>query len=147
MANYAKILLATDFSECNGLAAERASELASRFGADLSLLHVVEPAPMGDPVYAAILPFDFDLTGEMVAAARARLAEMAEKLRVPAERQWVEVGSPKAEIVRVARDQAVDLVVVGTHGRHGVAALLGSTASSVVCHAGCDVLTVRLKDA
>jgi universal stress protein A len=146
MANYGKILLAVDFSEFGGQTAEQALDLAARFGGELSILHVVEPAPLGDPMYGIILPFDFDLTGQMLEAARARLAEMAENLGVPQDRQWVEVGSPKTEIVRVAREQAIDLVVVGAHGRHGMAALLGSTASSVVRHAGCDVLTVRLKD-
>jgi len=146
MADYGKILLAADFSEFNAQTAERAQAVTARLGAELSILHVVEPMPLGDPLYGAILPFDFDLSGQMAALAQARLAEMAENLNVPASRQWVEIGSPKVEIVRVAKERGIDLIVIGTHGRHGVAALLGSTASSVVHHAGCDVLTVRLKD-
>ena len=101
---------------------------------------------MTDPVYGGIFPLDFDLTGQLLEAAQARLAKMAENLGIPKDLQWVEVGNPKAEIVRVASEKAVDLIVIGTHGRHGIAVLLGSTASSVIHHAGCDVLTVRLKD-
>ena len=147
MANYRKILLAVDFSEFNSQTAARAQEVAGKFDSELGLIHVVEPAPLGDPAYGIAMPFDFDLTGQMVEAARLRLAQMAESLRVPEDRQWVEVGSPKAEIVRVAAEQNIDLIVIGTHGRHGIGALLGSTASSVIHHAACDVLTVRLRDA
>jgi universal stress protein A len=147
MANYGKILLAVDFYELNSQMTLRALDVVDKFGSELSIIHVVEPASMSDPVYGVVMPFDFDLTGQMVEAARVRLAKMAENLGVPRDRQWVEVGSPKAEIVRVAAEQSIDLIVIGTHGRHGIAVLLGSTASSVVHHAGCDVLTVRLRDA
>lgn len=145
MAEYRKILLAADFSDVGGQVAERALMLAKRFGADLSLLHVVEPVPVGDAFYGLPQAFDFDLAGQMLESARRRLAKLGEELGVPEQRQWVEVGSPKTEIVRVAAEQGIDLIVAGTHGRHGIGALLGSTASSVVHHAGCDVLTVRLR--
>ena len=56
------------------------------------------------------------------------------------------MGSPKTEIVRVANEHKVDLIIVGSHGRHGLALLLGSTANGVLHHATCDVLAVRLRD-
>ncbi len=146
MANYRKILLATDFSDLSEQTVERAVALAGRFDAVLGILHVVEPPPISDPGSGVIFPFDFDLTEQMLAAAREHIAKFAEDLRVPKELQWVEVGSPKAEIVRVATEEGFDLIVIGTHGRHGIGLLLGSTAASVVHHASCDVLTVRLKD-
>jgi universal stress protein A len=71
------------------------------------------------------------------------LAAVAEKVGVPEGQRWVELGSPKLEIIRVAEKMAADLIVVGTHGRHGFGLLLGSTAASVVNHALCDVLSVR----
>ncbi len=147
MADYRKILLATDFSEFSSQTATRAEEMARRFEAELSILHVVEPPPITDPGSGVIFPFDFDFTEQMVEGARERLAKLGERLGVPKERQSVEVGSPKAEIVRTAAEQNFDLIVVGTHGRHGIGLLLGSTAASVVHHAACDVLTVRLKNA
>jgi universal stress protein A len=146
MANYRKILLATDFLEFSGEVAGRALEISSVFGAQLSVLHVVDPLPMLDPGYAEILPLELDLTEKMLEASKARLEKLADHLNIPKERQLVEVGSPKAEIVRVAAEQSIDLIVIGTHGRHGFGVLLGSTAASVVNHAGCDVLTVRLRD-
>ncbi len=145
MAIYRKILLATDFSEFSGQTAARAAEMAGRFEAELSILHVVEPPPISDPGSGVIFPFDFDFTEQMVEGARERMAKLAGGLGIPKERQWVEVGSPKAEIVRAAAEQNFDLIVIGTHGRHGISLLLGSTAASVIHHAGCDVLTVRLK--
>jgi universal stress protein A len=146
MAEYKKILLAVDFSEVTGHTQAQALAVATQFGSALCLIHVVEPAPISDPIYGVAMPLDFDLTGQMVDSAKDQLTRIAESLGVPSERCWVEVGSPKVEIVRAANEQNVDLIVIGTHGRHGIGALLGSTASSVVHHASCDVLTVRLQD-
>ena len=58
--------------------------------------------------------------------------------------QSVEVGSVKHEILRFAEEQDCDLIVIGAHGRHGVATLLGSTANAVLHGTKCDVLCVRL---
>lgn len=147
MANYQKILLATDFSEFSAQTAAHAALMAEKFGSELSVLHVVEPPPMTDPAYGGIFPLDFDVTGQLIDAAQTMLAKISENLGIPKELQWVELGNPKVEIVRLAAEKSVDLIVIGTHGRHGIAVLLGSTASSVIHHAHCDVLTVRLKDA
>ena len=87
-----------------------------------------------------------DLTAELMAGAKKRLAKLAEKLGVTEDRLWLEMGSPKTEIIRVAEENKVDLIVVGSHGRHGLGLLLGSTANGVLHHATCDVLAVRLQD-
>lgn len=144
MKGYQHILMATDFSDGAPQAVQRAVELAQHYQARLTLLHVVESFPIVDSTYGPIMPFEIDLTEQMVAAARTRIDALGEQLSVPPERRLVEVGSPKVEIVRIAEVQGVDLIVVGSHGRHGVGLLLGSTASSVIHHAGCDVLAVRL---
>jgi universal stress protein A len=57
------------------------------------------------------------------------------------------VGSPKTEILGLAEEKSTDLIVVGSHGRHGLGVLLGSTATSLLNHARCDILAVRLTDA
>ena len=147
MSNYTKILLATDFSEISAQTVEKAREVALAFKSELCLLHVVEPLPFVDSGYGEGLPFDINLTEQMLKAAQTRLETLAESLNVSKANQWVEIGSPKAEIVRIASEQEIDLIVIGTHGRHGIGLLLGSTAASVIHHASCDVLTVRLKDA
>lgn len=145
MENYRHILLAVDFTEHNPPITERAHDLANKYQAKLSLIHVVENLPIGDATYGPIVPYDIDLTEQLVTSARERLNKLAASLAVPEDRVCIEVGSPKAEIVRVAEERGVDLIVLGSHGRHGIALLLGSTAGSVIHHAQCDVLAVRLR--
>ncbi len=146
MSIYRHILLAADFSEHGREVARKARQLAEQNQAQLSLVHVVDNLPIADASYGPIIPFDVDLTEELMAAAKKRLAELGEELHVQAQRQWLEIGSPKLEIVRIAEENQVDLIVVGSHGRHGLALLLGSTANGVLHYAKCDVLAVRLKN-
>jgi universal stress protein A len=144
MANYKHILLAVDFSEHGNDVTSKAKELAELNQAQLSVVHVLENLPITDAMYGPI-PFDVDFTESLLEEAKNRLAEAAEKLGVPADRQWLEMGSPKLEVVRVADENQVDLIIIGSHGRHGLGLLLGSTANGVLHHAHCDVLAVRLK--
>lgn len=142
---YKHVLLAVDFYDQEQLVKIRARQLAEQNQAQLSLIHVVENLPITDAAYGPI-PFDTDLTQEWLEASKRRLQKLGEELGIPEQRQWLEMGSAKLEIVRVAEENQVDLIVVGSHGRHGLALLLGSTANGVLHHAGCDVLAVRLHD-
>ncbi|MFN3919754.1 MAG: universal stress protein [Methylohalobius sp.] len=144
MRPYQHILLATDFSEHAELVAERAKDLSDRYQAKLSVLHVVDNLPITDSTYGPIIPFDADITEQLISASKEKLNRIGEKLGIPEDRRWVEIGSPKAEIVRVAEVEQADLIVLGSHSRKGLGILLGSTASSVILHAKCDVLAVRL---
>jgi len=144
--SYKHILLAVDFFDQQAIVIERAQDLAARYGAKLSLIHVVDTLPIGDPANDVLVPFEMDLSQEFIALGRQKLAELAAKLGVPKAQTWLETGSPKQEIVRIAEENAVDLIVVGSHGRHGLALLLGSTANGVLHHAHCDVLAVRLQN-
>lgn len=145
MNQYKHILLAADFSDHGKQVTNKAVELAQANQAKLSIVHVVENLPITDAAYGPI-PFDVDLTQEWLDASKQRLKNLGEKLSIPEQRQWLEMGSAKLEIVRVAEENGVDLIVVGSHGRHGLALLLGSTANGVLHHAKCDVLAVRLQD-
>jgi len=144
--SYKHILLAVDFFDQQAIVIERAQDLAARYGAKLSLIHVVDTLPIGDPANDVLVPFEMDLSQEFIALGRQKLAELAAKLGVPEAQTWLENGSAKQEIVRIAEENAVDLIVVGSHGRHGLALLLGSTANGVLHHAHCDVLAVRLQN-
>ncbi|MDO9138930.1 MAG: universal stress protein [Methylobacter sp.] len=147
MENYKHILLAADFSEHGEAVANRAKDLAEQYQAKLSIVHVMDNLLITDAAYGLTIPFDLDLTAELMAAAKKRMAALAEKLAVAEECRWLETGSATLEIIRVAEENQVDLIVVGSHGRHGFALLLGSTANGVLHHARCDVLAVRLQDA
>lgn len=146
MDSYKHILVAVDFFDKQTPVAERAKDLAERYGAKLSMIHVVDTLPIGDPANDLLAPYEMDLTQEFIAHGKKNLAELAAALAIPEERSWLETGSPKQEIIRIAEENAVDLIVVGSHGRHGLALLLGSTANGVLHHANCDVLAVRLKN-
>jgi len=146
MENYKHILLAVDFFENDNIVLNRAKELAERYQARLSIIHVLDSMPITDAGYGLELPFNFDLAAELMAAAKSKLINAAERLNIGENERWLETGSPKQEIIRIASENNVDLIVVGSHGRHGLALLLGSTANSVLHHAQCDVLAVRLPD-
>jgi universal stress protein A len=144
---YRHILLATDFSAHSRRAVRRASEIAGRYGAKLSLLHVVEDLTLYDEFYDPIVPDRDRLLTQGLARARTRLDELARDLETI---EGVEVrcavlrGVPKSTIPGYARKQGADLVVVGSHGRSGARHLLGSVADAASHGAGCDVLTIRL---
>jgi universal stress protein A len=143
--DYKHILLAVDFEQVE-IIANRAKSLADTYKATLSLIHVVDNMPIPDTGYGLDSSFDLDLTAEMIASAKKQLSNLGQKLGVAEDRLYVELGSPKLEINRIAEENQVDLIVVGSHGRHGLALLLGSTSNGVLHHAKCDVLAVRLRD-
>jgi nucleotide-binding universal stress UspA family protein len=140
-----RILCPVDFSETARAAMETAIELAARFDAELLLIHAY-------PIPGYTFP-----DGSAVASARM-LQELADEaarhldewrelaVKAGAAKVTVDtaVGDPAGEIVRIAADRKVDLVVMGTHGRTGIEhALMGSIAERVVRRAKCPVLTVR----
>jgi universal stress protein A len=143
MGTYQHVLFATDFSPDGEVAGRKAAEIAALAGARLSLLHVVEYSAMQ---YAGEIPIpeNIDLDQRRVDLARGQIAELAQRLGVAEAPTFVELGAPKHEIVRVAKELGVDLIVVGSHGRHGLQLLLGSTANGVLHLATCDVLAVRV---
>lgn len=146
MSIYRHILLAADFSEHGQYVAQKARDLATLHQAKLSVIHIVDNLPITDATYGPVIPFDIDITEELLKATKTRLAELSKKLDIPEADRFLEMGNPKLEIVAIAEEQQVDLIVVGSHGRHGLALLLGSTANGVLHHAKCDVLAVRLQD-
>lgn len=146
MSNYKHILLAVDFYDNCSVVTARAKDLALKYQAKLSIIHVIDNLPLTDTGYGAEIPFNIDFTTELMANAKKQLAKLGEELAIKEDLQCLEMGSPKTEIIRVAEENKVDLIVVGSHGRHGWALLLGSTANGVLHHANCDVLAVRLQE-
>jgi len=144
MSHYNHILVATDFSDQSSKIIQRANELAQTNQATLSIIHVIDNLPIADAGYGPVIPFDGDLTQQLIDNARQKVVQLAEKLAIKPTHQWVEIGSPKFEIVNIAEQNKVDLIVVGSHGKHGLALLLGSTANGILHYAKCDVLAVRL---
>ena len=142
MSTYQHILLTVDLSEDSLQVGQRAVEIAERLGARITVLHVVEFVPV-EPMGEALLPA-VPIEEELVANARRRLDELAAKLGLEDSPKSVEVGSIKAEVVRVAAEVGSDLIVLGNRERHGLAMLLNFTEDTVLHAAPCDVLAVRL---
>ncbi|MDX1592645.1 MAG: universal stress protein [Gammaproteobacteria bacterium] len=143
MEDYRHILLATDFAPESHRVGARAVEIARRYDARLSLLHVVDYVPL-ELSNDMMLAEPVDVDGRLVEEARESLDRLAAELGQDDAQRWVVLGSTGAEIKRTAEEHDVDLIVVGSHGRHGLALLLGSTANSVLHGAPCDVLAVRV---
>ena len=143
MSAYNHVLIAVDLTDDSPVVAYRGLEVASRFNARVTLLHVVEFVPV-DPAGEALLPPPLDLEGELVEGAKQRLDELCVTLRIKDAPRLVANGVIKMELVRVAREIKADLIVLGSHERHGLALLLGSTEKSILHKATCDVLAVRL---
>lgn len=145
MQNYQHILMALDFTAEAADIAARAQDLATRHGAQLSLIHVVEYLPpinmVGEPVSPEWLLDEQALRESAV----TRLQEFANAHSLAEVAQHVVVGSTRFEILRIAAEQGCDLIVLGSHGRHGWSRLLGSTARAVLNDAPCDVLAVRVQ--
>ncbi|HET7922000.1 MAG TPA: universal stress protein [Gammaproteobacteria bacterium] len=141
MGVYHKVLIAVDLSDDSAAVVRRGLAVAD--GAAVTLLHVLEFIPV-DPAGEALLPPPVDLEGELLESARQRLDALCDSLGLAAAPHQVEIGSIKAEIVRVAAEQQADLLVLGSRERHGLALLLGSTEKAVLHKVSCDVLAVRL---
>lgn len=146
MENYKHILLAADFSDHSQQVIDRAQELAKRYQARLSICHIIEDFPIADFTYEPMISIDLDMRDAMLESGKKHIADIANKMHIPPESQWVEFGNPSHDVVRLAQENKVDLIVVGSHGRHGIKLLLGSTANGILHHALCDVLAVRLLD-
>ncbi len=144
MISFKKILCPIDYSECSARALRYAAGMALKDSARLYLMHVVDKRVFdyGGPIYETAASPDSET-----------IARLEEKLRESVPREvrgdiqvetLVTIGIPAEEILKAARDKEADIVVMGTHGRTGIAhTIMGSVAENVVRHAPCPVLTVR----
>lgn len=140
MISYTHILAAVDLSEDSSTIVEKATDLAKLSGARLSICHVIEPINFA---YGGDIPMDLTvIQDQLYAHAQTKLAELSQTFAIPKDNQMVLIGVPQSEIHRISAEQSIDLVVLGSHGRHGLSLLFGSTPNSVLHGATCDVLAV-----
>jgi universal stress protein A len=156
MASFNKILAPTDFSDDSSYALQYAEELARKFGSEIIIMHVAQAL--------APVTFSLDPGGSADPLALETIGRIAEEQRLAAQRELdrlvnrlrenglrarslLRVGAAFVEIVTTAQAENVDVIVMATHGRSGLAyMLLGSVADRVVAKAPCPVLTVRHPD-
>jgi len=144
MSLYTRILVATDFSDINRLAVERAAVLAKQNKCPLILLHVIEHFPVDGGPLSSVFKSNTGPDDALAQHVRARMKELVDTL------DWDDIQaefsitskSARHEILQFAAAHKVDLIVVAPHGQ-GIIGTLGSTATGVLNNATCDVLAVR----
>lgn len=145
MIDLKRILIATDFTNHSEVALRYATAFGKAFNAEVLLCHVLE-----SPDFLAQLPpisegyFPSNLPEIQEKHARVQCEQVLAAVGLSQARVLLRHGAPWSEIVRAAREESADLIILGTHGRGAVAhILLGSVAEKVVRLAPCPVLTVR----
>lgn len=143
---YRHILAAIDSSEEAREVLARARQVADEHQAKLSVCTAVKPLThvYGGLDMMAYTQASVSFEQEALAQARTQAAAEAARVKVAAEDVHVSIGAPATEVVETAKKLGADLIVVGSHGKHGLGLLLGSTANGVLHQAHCDVLTVRI---
>jgi universal stress protein A len=145
MSIYRRILAIVDLSAETATVVARARQMADAHGAALTLFHVVEFMPV-EPLSDSLLP-TVQIEADLLQTARERMSALVAGLGSPSPAYEVCAGTAKTEVVRFARAGSFDLIVVGSHERHGLSILVNLTEDTVLHAAPCDVLAVRLQSA
>ncbi len=143
MAEYKKLLVLLDLSPDSEQVAAAARRLAAYSNAAMVILHVVEFIPT-EPMGESLMP-TAQIEQDLIKRSSESLRELVARLAFPGATWRVEAGNTKAEILRVAAEEKADLIVLGSHERHGLAILVNFTEDTILHAAHCDVLAVRLK--
>ncbi|WNO11219.1 universal stress protein [Teredinibacter sp. KSP-S5-2] len=142
MGTYSHLLVGLDLSSESEPVLQKAIALAKAMNADISVVHTIEPLTF---TYGADMPIDLSETQQiMEEQARIRLDKVIDEHQITPKAAVIAVGNTAHELHRIADEHNVDLIVVGSHGRHGLALLLGSTANGVLHGANTDVLAVKV---
>jgi len=147
--HFGRILYATDYSKASARALDEAVALAKQNGAELLVLHVIDPVSAyvtGEDIGGAELYMKLEETTKQEAeSSMKKLMDKLSKLKLNAKSLLLR-GTAHDQIVRAAKSRRANLIVIGTHGRTGLSKLLmGSVANQIVSRAHCPVLTVRGK--
>ena len=145
MVNYTHILVAIDFSTSSEQVILKARDISQANKAKLSLLHVGEYLPPIDSAYEPMLNSSWVIDESLMQEqALKSLQQFSKKHGLEKAELNVQIGTPKYEISQFVKEQQCDLVILGSHGRHGISLLLGSTANAVLHDMPCDILAVKL---
>ena len=144
MSTYNKILVAVDLSFEAEQVLQAAADIAVDNKAEISIIHVADnPVTPYSQWSDYVVPFSDTQIRE---ALFTKLAEIVESAGLSKSLITIDFGRPIDVIIAKAEKEQSDLIVVGSHGRHGITVLLGSTANGVLHHANCDVLAVRVRE-
>jgi len=138
---YSNILVPVDFSEINKVALQKAIELQSDTGAELTLAHIIDYTP--PPYIRPELPDIFASDKLMIERAQAHLDTLITELGIANCHKVTMTGKTKTRVLELIKERGIDLIVMGKHSQSGLDRLAGSTTNSIVQQAGCDVLVVH----
>ena len=142
MNDYQHILVGIDLSDESLDVLNKAKSIANTVS-KISIVHVVEPLTFA---YGGDIPIDLtEIQTQLEQQAQQKMDDLIQQTELQSCPQHIIVGQPTTEIHSLAESLEADLVVVGSHGRKGLALLLGSTANGVIHGAKCDVLAVRIR--
>ena len=145
MGGYQNILLAVELvPESDALLTKKAQQIMSQGDIKVYLIHAVEHLSNYGAAYG--VSAGVDVEEMLLDEARKTMSEIGTRLNIPKDQQIVKVGPAKFIILEKAEQLKVDLIIVGSHGRHGVRLLLGSTSNAILHGAQCDVLAVRVQE-
>lgn len=145
MKKYSRILVAVQLDPMvDDLPTKRAARLAEAFDAEVSLVHGVEHMSSYGAAYG--IAAGADIEEMLLTNAKEAMIKLGKTLNIPESHQVIQLGPAKLVVLDEAERIKADLIVVGSHGRHGVRLLLGSTANAILHHAKCDVLAVRISE-
>ena len=146
MTQYTHILVAIDLADSASSILNKAHEIAEQNKAKLSLLHIVEYLPPIDSAYEPILASNWSIDeSQLLSRAEKSLQQLCSQHNLQDATLNVVLGTPKHEITQFVNEHRCDLIVMGSHGRHGISLLLGSTANAVLHEMPCDILAVKIK--
>jgi universal stress protein A len=142
MSSYNHILVGLDLSTESQQVVNRVKFLFADSMTKISICHILEPLAF---TYGGDIPVDLsDVQTQLKDQAVERLAVYGAQLNIDSTDQYVIIGHPAQEMHTMATNENINLIVVGSHGRHGLSLIFGSTSNSVLHGASCDVLAVRI---
>lgn len=140
MPKYNQLLLAIDIYENSDALFKEAKRLQDLYKAKLTVVHV-------SPHIISSMPYAYDFQDAITTQAEKRMQELKQQYQLSDDDFVIKEGNPKSAITELANKIKADLIICGSHGKHGLALALGSTANGILHLASSDVLTLRLNEA
>lgn len=144
-SKYQTLVVAVELEpSCDTAVLAKAKEVVDQYGCDVHFVHALEHLSNYGAAYGVSAGIDVEQA--LIDEAKGSMSKLAKEFNVADQNQVIRVGPAKHIILEEAERINADLILVGSHGRHGVRLLLGSTANAILHGAACDVLAVRIQE-
>ena len=140
---FKSIVLAVELSENEQPLIKKALDYAKLLKAKITLVHAIEHVISYGASYGVAVGVEVEEA--LLESANKLMYKLGKKMQINEKNQVIKFGSAKDVLLEEAKRVKADLIIIGSHGRHGMRLLLGSTANAVLHNATCDVLAIRIK--